>query len=448
MARLLKPVPPNRRLFRERRRYRGPCAGLALLPLLCTACTAERTLDLTPFSTAKTLIVATHDADQVRQLLVLTSSGGIDQDFDLSVLGLDAPLITILASERSAAELRLKAGALQTLPDGEPLPDLPLRYTRRWQDQDWSSFTVLPPSLAAVRVKLEPIPDPCPQIRPEQLLFDSLARSGWAATLTSSVVVATIEGEFFIVDRDRRITNTLGANFFFWGVAALRGQLLVGSRACIYRAIFEGGRPALREALYCQPEGREGGMLVAGKSGFAVAREDGVAFVDSSTQTLLRAALDLYEVGTLTPDNELVLASRAEPRSVRFATKQRTWIEPIELVADEINSLAWVEGMGLMVGDSGGNVYVRDTPGHWRSLGDPGFFTAATGFAPLPDGFLVTGDTAEGAVFLNGHGFCDVVPMSSGPLPAITRLGSGYLFFGQRHSTSRFIGASWVDLGL
>lgn len=421
---------------------------LLIVALLFAGCSAERSLDFSPFSAAKTLILATHDADQVRQLLVLTSSGGVAQGFDLSVLGLDDPELSVLASERTAAELRLKPGALPIVAEGEPLPELPLRYTRRLRDDAWATFTALPPSLAAVRVKLEPIPDPCPQIRPEQLLFDSLARSGWAATLTSSVVVATIEGEFFIVDRDRRITNTMGANFFFWGVAALDGQLLVGSRACVYRTIFQGDRPALREALYCHPEGQEGGMLVAGSAGFAVAREDGVAFVDSSTQSLFRAALDRYEVGTLTPAQELVLASRAEPRSVRFVTKQRTWIEPIELLADEINSLAWVEGTGLMVGDSGGNVYVRDTPGHWRTLGDPGFFTAATGFAPLPNGFLVTGDTAEGALFLNGHGFCEVVPMSSGPLPAITRLGSGYLFFGQRHSTSRFIGASWVDLGL
>ncbi|MFO0729085.1 MAG: hypothetical protein U1E65_35220 [Myxococcota bacterium] len=414
--------------------------------LLVSACGSRFDLDLTAFRASKTVVAIAHDAARISQALVMTSSGGLDQSFDLRVSGLTGPSLTVLGSTETAAKLRLFAGPLLVDPDqGEHLPAFQVIRTRALQGGAWSEPATLPAPLGETRFKLAPIVDPCPKASPRVFELDSTAPVGWAGTMTSSAVVATQDGEFFTLDRDLHLTTYGSVPFYFWGLGSVDGQLLIGNHNCVHRAGFREGRPELGPIIHCTPTAGQY-RLVTGPHGFVIVTE-GVITFHTTTASVTAHYSEPVDWGpaTLLPTGVYVLAPPFDDGALRFVDPEQTWREVIDPSVG-IRSVNWVEGVGLLAGDTSGKVYLRSSPGHWDLVGDTGFYAGVDSFWPIPGGFLALGGTADGVVFFPGHGFCPGAAVSAGPAPSVTRLGSGYVFVGVRFGSKLAI--TWADFGL
>lgn len=352
------------------------------------------------------------------------------------------------------AALGLPEGAVELeaetpLTRGLPLGRTTARFFSSTEDGAWQESSEVATHFGRLHFR---DPTICPSLVAEQIVVDLREASDGFDLATSLsedlIIIATLGGEVFQVDAERRIQPVAltGLEGQLSALAAHRGALWAGTaEGEIYRGppespfelvrVLTSSAAAIDRLLITQVQEREEVLIIDRDR--AVWHHDGVSWQRLhafANDTTANSAKDLFEVAP----GHVLASSLSEPNILRLRNGELEVETPEETPVSGFNRVTHVPEFGSMACGTFGELY-SDESGKWAPLMKPTTSVNLGAMRSVAGGLLVA--TIFGGIEL-------LYPdrrLACGPqtLPAALRtdfiggLGSGFLLSGPSRETSR-----------
>lgn len=437
----------GRRMLRRVRR-------LALSALLLVACAddAPQALSLPSLGSARTAIAGLIVDGRLIEARALDLSDTSTLEFDAPPAQVEAGTAALVGYDDTLAELSLAAGRLTPVPDGQPLPAPGLVLTRVLGEASaaWAPSAALPPALADAR--FDAFAPVCPTFRQAPIAFPT-PRVRYAVELASTQVLIGLDtGALMALRPDESPRPITTSSSISAGIATAVPRAdgsvdLIDAFCCVYRGtlagdVLEVGAPECPAREAC-------GIVVD-----AVAHGDALTWITLDGKLMrhtpgigfepLGRLLELEGEGLVTHDD--AGTTFAAQRTGRLAVVDAAGLrlEDVPDIGRQITALAFVPGVGTVLGGAAGQVVRRDGPGRYTTLGDTGLggFVTFLGQFP-PEALWIVAGNGGGVVWRRGEA-CPIQQVGAGVVQFAPRFGGGWLLIGHRTTASEVTVATWV----
>ena len=358
--------------------------------------------------------------------------------------------MAIAAYDATMAELGLTAGILVQTASGVPLPVPTLVLARAQGSTIWNTGPDLPSPMA--RARFSGVGITCPTFRQTPIAFDVRSVRYAVEIGADQVLIGLHSGALLALrpgEAPRMVeTSTVIPNGVTAAAARADGSVaLVSTDCCVYDGVLTGDLVTL-SAPRCQPLAEcefVVDAVVDGSTDLVWMAGDGgvIRHTPPATFTRLGALSDQPGSGRVVRDDRGVLYAAQQGTHLGVASPRGFSLETPPILGVNLTALSFVEGVGVLLGDSAGHIVRRDEDGHYEALGDPGFFTGVTRMLALPNGrFWAIGGSGEGAVWHDGE-FCPLEQVGAGLVLYAPRFGGGWLFIGAAESGPNAVGI-WI----
>lgn len=359
-------------------------------------------------------------------------------------------LLEALLYERTLAQLGLQEGPLNPAPvgQGELLPDasrlLSVQLSEK-SDGAWRTPAELSEVMRSLRVSRAG--NDCIDFEPEVVGLPEGSSVLTAQPLSDdSLLLITEVGAYTLSSalELRAVQTTIpesGEHVITSGMLRADGTLWLSTERDFYTAVLQ-DQELVATRFSAPPPSTEIIGMVEGPSNrqlTALTHAGEIFILDLDARSWRR----LYRSPEFNPtvragmtrleDGRIAVVRAFDPNVIFIETDGTLSQESPESTGFGFSSIRWIEGLGLVIGSTAGELSVRQADGTWRSLGPSGLTQEVQALAYFDGGLVSGGTDGNFSQFRIDLGFCEPqLDLTVSTIRHITPFAGGLLLTGRR----------------